>query len=360
VSEVVMRNVLITGFPGFLGSFLIDRILARDGGSTVVCLVQPLHMSEALRRVEAIDGSERIRLVGGDITRPGLGAAPGDLPGDLHEIYHLAAVYDLSVEPGLAHRVNVDGVRHVLEVAAASTVLERLHHVSTCYVSGDHAGVFRETDLDVGQGFHNHYEETKFLGERLVHDAMAGGLPATVYRPAITVGDSTTGATLKYDGPYYVFRWVLRRGTTVVLPVVGDGRSRVNLVPSDFVIGALDHLSASLDTAGRVFHLADPAPLTVNGIIEEVGRVLRKRIVKVRLTPGIARFAIERIPGVDRVLGIPAALLPYFDHPAHYDTAGTSAALEGSGVACPPLPTYLPRLLEYLEAHPGVRSVAMV
>jgi thioester reductase-like protein len=359
-----MRQILFTGFPGFLGSYLLPRVLARDPGSVVTCLVQPHHAAEAERRVADMVAADadldgRLRLVPGDIARPGLGAAPGDLPGDLREIYHLAAVYDLSVDPALAHRVNVGGVEHVLRVAHDAPSFERLHHVSTCYVSGDHSGVIRETDLDTGQAFHNHYEETKFLGERLVQEAMQGGLPATVYRPAITVGDSRTGETLKYDGPYFVFQWILRQGTTAVLPMVGDGRSRVNLVPSDFAIAALDHLSASPATGGGVFHLADPAPLTVAGIIEELERVTGKRIVKARLPSRLARVAIERFPGVGRMLRIPSAMLPYFEHPGHYDTALTTAALAGSGIACPPLPDYLGRLIAYMEGHPRVRSSAM-
>ena len=40
---------------------------------------------------------------------------------------------------------------------------------------------------------------------------MDEGLPATIYRPAIVVGDSTTGETQKYDGPYVILRWLLRQ-----------------------------------------------------------------------------------------------------------------------------------------------------
>ena len=47
-------------------------------------------------------------------------------------------------------------------------------------MSGRAGPVFRETDLDVGQSFKNHYEETKFLAEVAV---VTSGLPATIYRP---------------------------------------------------------------------------------------------------------------------------------------------------------------------------------
>ena len=69
-------------------------------------------------------------------------------------------------------------------------------------MSGDHDGEFAEDELDEGQEFLNHYESTKFEAEVLVRRAMKAGLPATIYRPGIVVGDSRTGETQKYDGPY--------------------------------------------------------------------------------------------------------------------------------------------------------------
>src|SRR5262249_44829249 len=148
-------------------------------------------------------------LVVGDITAPDL-ALGGGAPArdDVRAIYHLAAVYDLSVARDLAVKVNVDGTRHVLDWAGACPHLERLHYVSTCYVSGRYAGVFTEEDLEKGQTFNNFYEETKWQAEVLVRGRMQSGLRATIYRPSIVVGDSTTGATQKLDGPYYFLRWL--------------------------------------------------------------------------------------------------------------------------------------------------------
>ena len=108
-------------------------------------------------------------------------------------------------------RINVDGTRNVLDFAQEARNLRRLHYVSTCYVSGRTAGVFTEHDLEKGQSFNNYYEETKYLAEVEVQQRMRAGLPTTIYRPAIVVGDSRTGATQKYDGPYFVIRWLLRQ-----------------------------------------------------------------------------------------------------------------------------------------------------
>jgi len=119
-------------------------------------------------------------------------------------------------------KVNVEGTRHMLDFADGCSSLRRFQYVSTCYVSGRYAGIFRETDLSKGQTFNNFYEETKYLAEVEVQEQMRQGLPATIYRPAIVVGDSRTGDTQKYDGPYFAIRWLLRQPGIAIMPVVGD------------------------------------------------------------------------------------------------------------------------------------------
>lgn len=180
---------MFTGFPGFLGSALLPRVLARDPDARAACLVQPKFADLARRRVGEIVRAHptlagRVDLVAGDVTVPGLGLAGGaPAPATVTEVYHLAAVYDLSVARDLAMRVNIGGTRHVLDYAADCPHLDRLHYMSTCFVSGTTPGAFTEDDLERGQGFHNHYEETKFLAEVEVRDRLRQGLPATSTAP---------------------------------------------------------------------------------------------------------------------------------------------------------------------------------
>ncbi|HEX2779562.1 MAG TPA: SDR family oxidoreductase, partial [Gemmatimonadaceae bacterium] len=246
-----MRTIVFTGFPGFLGSELLPRVLRREHDARAICVVQRRWMDLARARLAGIESRDpwlrgRTELAEGDIVEPNLALRDVEsLRDSVSAIYHLAAVYDLSVARDLAMRVNVQGTERVLHLAAQSPRLERLHYVSTCYVSGRHRGVFRESDLDVGQTFNNHYEETKYLAEVAVRRAMRGGLPATVYRPSIVVGDSLTGATQKYDGPYFALQWLLRQSRVAVMPVVGDPTAtEFNVVPRDFVIDAFEYLSA--------------------------------------------------------------------------------------------------------------------
>ncbi|MGV9709895.1 SDR family oxidoreductase [Gordonia sp. NPDC003424] len=359
-----MSTVLMTGFPGFLGSALLPRVLARRPGSTMVCVVQDRHLDTARDRLAAIekdhpDIAGRTELVVGDITVPGLGL-DADTARDIDEVFHLAAVYDLAVGLEIAQKVNVEGTANVIAFCRELSGFRRLQYVSTCYVSGRYDGEFLEDDLDVGQDFYNHYESTKFEAEKLVRAAIDDGLPATIYRPGIVVGDSSTGETQKYDGPYFVAEFLRRQRLPIaVLPSVDD-TVRTSLVPRDFVIAALDELSVHDGSLGRTYALTDPEPPTARGVAEIFARHLGKRIVWLPVPLGIVRTALGDVPGLEWALGMPAETIDYFSTRTTYSAKNTVAELEGTGVECPRFADYADQLLDFMIAHPDVGSAAMV
>jgi thioester reductase-like protein len=362
-----MPNVFVTGFPGFLGSELVRRVLRRKAKPAVTCLVQAKFLDLARARIAEIERDDsgavgRISLVEGDITVRGLGLRKGpELAREVTEIFHFAAVYDLSVPRAVGMKVNVDGSRHVLDFAGECKGLSRLQYVSTCYVSGRWTGIFRESDLEKGQTFNNFYEETKYLAELEVRDRMTKGFPATIFRPAVVTGDSRTGETQKYDGPYYVLRWLLKQPMVAVLPVPGDPeRTRVNLVPRDFVIDAIDALSTARIAEGKCYHLADPDPPTIAEAIKMMGEATGRMIVRVPMPAKVAKAAIDHVPGVSRLLEIPSSMIDYYLHPTFYDTSNADADLAALGIRCPRLADYLPRLVAFMKAHPEIESGAMV
>jgi nucleoside-diphosphate-sugar epimerase len=337
-----LRTLFLTGYPGFLGSALLPRVLARDSDAVAICLVQPKFA--ALARERARELGNRVRIVEGDITSP-----IAFSPTEIAEIYHLAAIYDLSVSRDLGMRVNVEGTRHVLDFAERCSSLKRLHYISTCYVSGRHDGVFREDDLDVGQRFNNFYEETKFLAEMEVRKRVH--LPSTIYRPSVIVGDSKTGATQKYDGPYYVMRWILRQPRVAILPVVGRTKKyRFNVVPRDFIIDALDFLTAR--GTAKCYQLADPNPLTVHEIINTFAKATDHTIIRIPLPMPIAKLGAP-------LLRIPRAAVNYFTQPTTYDTTNAQRDLASSGISVPRFSDYAPLLVEFVRAHPEISAAGM-
>ena len=355
-----MASIFFTGFPGFLGSELLPRVVLRTDHDAL-CLVQPKFRALAEERAEQLVKTHpalanRIHLIEGDLTQP---LAHVDA-GDVREIYHLAAVYDLAVPRDVGMRVNVDGTRNVLDLAERAPRLERLHYVSTCYVSGRHAGLFTEDDLEKGQSFNNYYEETKQLAEVEVRRRMSR-IPSTVYRPSVVVGDSATGATQKFDGPYVVVQWLLRQPRLAVLPVVGrPSQYTFNVVPRDFVIRALTYLSGLTTNAGKTYALADSHPLTVDETIDTFAAATNRTVLRVPLTKGLAKGALQYVPGLYRLMRIPPAAVDYFVHPTTYDTTNATTDLAAAGIVPPRLRDYAPRLVEFARAHPEIGSAAMV
>jgi nucleoside-diphosphate-sugar epimerase len=349
-----MPAFFFTGFPGFLGAELLPRLLRRSPGTRAICLVQPKFMGVAREHVAALpDVASRIELLEGEITYS-IKARPEDVV----EIYHLAAVYDINVRRDIAMRINVDGTANVLDFAERCSALQRVHYVSTCYVSGRYNGIFKETDLEKGQTFNNYYEETKYLAEIEVQARMRGGLPATIYRPSVVVGDSDTGATQKFDGPYFVMQLLLRQPKVAVLPVIGRTKQhRFNVVPRDFVIDAMDRLSVMPETVGKVYHLADPDPPTVDEIISSVAAATGRTVIRVPLPRVVAKGALDYVPGVHSLLRLPSGSVDYFVHPTLYDTTNLQRDLAPMQV--PRFREYLPRLVEFVRAHPEIGSKAM-
>jgi thioester reductase-like protein len=360
-----MADVLFTGFPGFIGARLLPRLLALQPEVTFQCLVQERFLPAARASIAEIEAAHpaargRLQVVVGDITAPLLGletARARALQAELVGAWHLAAVYDLAVKSEVGQRINVEGTRHVLDFVKGAPGLRRLHYVSTCYVSGKTRGTFRETDLEVGQSFRNHYEETKYRAEV---DVVKAGLPTTIYRPAIVVGDSRTGETGKFDGPYFTLAAMERLPSRGLFLRIGSGRAPANMVPVDFVVEAMARLSSIEGSRGQTYQLVDPAPLSVYEVGKLMASALGKKFVYVPTPLAVARALFS--PGaVQRYFGMPVQTLDYFAEQSQYDTTNAGRDLAPLDVRCPPLPEYVDRLVAfYLQKRGQVRKEAMV
>jgi hypothetical protein len=83
-------------------------------------------------------------------------------------------------------------------------------------------------------------------------------------------------------------------------------------------------------------------------------------LIWVPLPLGVTRAVLGSVPGLERLLGLPAELLDYFASSTTYSTANTVTDLADTGVECPPFESYADRLLDFMAAHPEIDSSAMV
>jgi thioester reductase-like protein len=237
-----MTNYFVTGATGFIGRHLVERLLAREG--TINVLVREGSRARLEELASRWGAGDRVQPVTGDLTAPLLGVSEEDMAKlkRVDHFFHLAAVYDMAADEETNRRSNVGGTRNAVELANALNA-GRFHHVSSIAVAGKYRGLFREDMFDEGQKIDNPYSETKFESEKVVREELR--TPWRVYRPGIVVGNSETGEMDKIDGPYYFFKVIqkMRRALPPWLPTVGLEGGPINIVPVDFVAGALDHIA---------------------------------------------------------------------------------------------------------------------
>ena len=248
--------------------------------------------------------------------------------------------------------MNVDGTGNIVELCAAAERLERLAYVSTAYVAGLRTGIVYEHELALGQGFKNHYESTKFQAELWVREWM-DRVPTTILRPAIVVGDSATGETQKFDGPYYLLRVVAeanRRGQPI--PNFGRAEAPFNVVPVDFVVAAIAVAATDDAAAGETLHLVDPDPLTAAELTRVLATEYTGHAPRTRRVPPRIADASLRVPAVrERLGGVPHESIAYLNHPVRFDTRRAVAILEPHGLVPPPFASYAAAMVSFFRAH---------
>jgi thioester reductase-like protein len=332
-----MGAVLLTGATGFVGKEILDRFL--DRGRQVYALVRAPNDDAAKARLPS---HANLTPLAGDIERPGLGlASPLE---DITTIVHCAASvsFDLSLEE--SRKVNVDGTRHVLELAKRCERLERLSYVSTAYVAGEPRRLFQEDELDVGQRFRNPYERSKFEAERMVRE-QADGLPLQVLRPSIVVGDSRTGRTSSFNvlyGPLKAFA----RGAIPAIP--GRRGSPVDVVPVDYVADRTVDL-AEQGSDGTYHLVAGRNATTVGRLLDLASAQLGRRPPAV-LPPTAYRRLLHpwlrrKYSGLRKL----EVYFPYFSMRVRFDDRRLGPA--------PPVEAYFHRLVEFAERARWGRAV---
>ena len=271
-------------------------------------------------------------------------------------------------------KLNVGGTRHALELADALQA-GRFHQVSSVAAAGDYHGVFDETMFDEGQHLPSPYHRTKYESEKIVREEAT--VPWRVYRPAIVVGHSETGAMDKVDGPYYFFPTMrlMRDNLPSWLPMVGIDLGDTNVVPVDYVAKAMDHLGHLPDRDGEAFHLVNPDPQPVvdmvNAFCKAAGAptfatpidradhrggpsaLLPRALRPSTLVNGVVRTAPAQAMldlTIGR-LGVPAEVLAHTSFTAVFDSRRTEKALSGSGIAVPDLESYARTLWGYWEEN---------
>ncbi len=363
-------HYFVTGATGFIGRRLVRQLLGRKG-AVVHFLLRKGSEDKLpdLRAFWGLDAKSAARAVPvyGDLTSKKLGVSAEDLrqlKGHIDHVYHLAAVYDLGADEASQVAVNIEGTRHLVEFARAVDA-GHVHHVSSIAAAGLYEGVFREDMFEEAENIDHPYFMTKHESEKVVRQECKQAW--TVYRPAMVVGDSQTGEMDKIDGPYYFFKLIqrMRQMLPPWMPTVGLEGGRINIVPVDFVVRALDHISHQADIAQRCFHLVDPVGYRVGDVLDIFSRAAHAPKMNLFINAALLGFipkgvkkSLMALAPVRRIrnavmkdLGLPEDILTFVNYPTRFDNRDAAAALKGSGIECPNLKDYAWRLWDYWERH---------
>ncbi len=359
-------NYFVTGGTGFLGHNLIECLLKRKGEVYVLVRSGSKARLDKLKQAWGEEGKRVIAVIG-DLAKPRLGVSAArrrQLEGKISHVFHLAAIYDLKADAASQETANIEGTLNT--VRFAETIKAKcFHHVSSIAAAGLYPGTFREDMFEQALGLDNPYFRTKHESEAIVRSQCE--IPWRIYRPGIVVGNSATGEIDKIDGPYYFFKMIqkMRRAMPAWMPAIGLEGGRLNIVPVDFVVKALDHIAHKAGEDHKCFHLTDPKPARIGEVLNLFAEAAHAPQMTMRIDarlfnyiPAVIKQGITMLPPVKRIsrqilhdLGIPPEVLKFINYPTKFDCRETERALKGSGITVPPLDGYAWRLWDYWERH---------
>lgn len=294
--------IFLTGATGYIGSYVAARLL--EAGEQLNVLVRAKNQqdgAERLWRAWQIHYSdfprfadllrERVTLFTGDVTLTRFGldeAAYGRLATSSESVIHVAATLNRRSEKSCMN-VNLRGTLEVVQLArraAALHGLRRFSHVSTVAVAGhrSHEVVREDSSIDWERRDYDPYARTKKFTEHMVRELLAG-IPITIFRPSIVLGDSGRPETTQFD----MARAFSFLASLPVLPF--RPTDRIDIVPVDFVADAIAVLHRKDRTAHDVYHLS-------SGVDSET---------YIQITQALAQAAGSRrpifLPGIEKPFG---------------------------------------------------------
>ncbi len=257
--------IIVSGATGFLGTEVVGRLL-EETEADIYVLVRAESEEAACHRLrnawyheqslyQQIGG--RVHPAAGDFTMPQLGVSAEMqqvLKDRVTHVFHCGAEIGFQEDEEKLKETNCRGTENMVAFAKEMSNLKCFVHVSTAYVAGQKTGVITEEDQPATH-FSSLYEKTKAEAEYTV---MTSGLPYAICRPGMIIGDSRTGWVKNFNTIYYVLKLILL-GKLRAIPT--SSGTRLNLVPVDYVAGAVVEIGLAESAAGKTYHLTSPTEL---------------------------------------------------------------------------------------------------
>jgi UDP-glucose 4-epimerase len=262
-----VREGLVTGGAGFIGSHLVEGLL--DAGWRVRVL-DDFSTGNAANLAHV---AQCVQLIRGSVTDP---AALSAATAGCDVVFHLAALPSVakSVEdPSLVHDVTATGTLHVLDAARRQGV-RRLVYAASSSAYGDQPGAERvETDALLPL---SPYAASKLAGEHYCQAFTATYGLQTVRLRFFNVFGPRQDAKNPYSGVIALFIGAMSAGRTPT--IFGDGQQARDFVYVANVVQALIRAADAPAASGKVYNIGNGQSTTVLELVRELNALLGKDI----------------------------------------------------------------------------------
>lgn len=275
--------VLLTGVTGFLGAHILEQLLTLPH-IRIYCLARSQHGESVEQRVmekmkfyfdetTLEQMKHRVQVIEGDLREKHVGLTAEmkrTLLRHIDAIIHCGGDVRHYGDRDHFQKVNVESTRYLLQISKKAGA--RFHYISTVSIAGHRPDdsapfVFSEQDFDRGQQVENVYVESKFLAEKLVREAIAEGVSATVYRVGNLVGRTQDGKFQQNIGGNAFYRLIK---ALFLLQKAPDLSTYIDLVPIDFGSKAIVGLACMEQSKGETFHICNSIQLEWNQFISHL------------------------------------------------------------------------------------------
>lgn len=367
-----MKTYFITGATGAIGSSLVPLLL-QDRNSQVRLLIRAKddeHLCTRLAELVKFWGIEkdqgdirrRITAVRGDAVLPYFGIEEDTyraLTDECTHIVHSAGNVRMNLSLEEARRSALDSAGAIVNFARDCQRhghFEKIEFVSTVGVGGRRRESLPETWITEKRLFHNTYEEAKAEAEQFILGQIEAGLPITIHRPSMVVGDSRTGRIIHFQIFYHLCEFLSGRRTMSVVPAIHQ--TFLDIVPLDYVASAIWWSSTQTSTRGRILHLCSgrEGAVEITALRQQIRNIYRaagEEIPKSMVVPlrvftcalPVIRWFVS--PATKRSMTVLPFLFDYLGEDQTFENKNTRALLEENGIPLPSADAYLEKVLWY-------------